>query len=551
MRYVVASILLAQAAVAQTITWTDMTGSYSVPQGVRILSGESASPVLRAFVIDVDMNNTSLAIRPYLSTAPGGTETVANFLQRVGALAGVNGGYFGGLTSYSAVVYPGQVVAQNVSTVSRPSGTYTVTRSFLGMNSARHVAVDWIFHFGPTVADIYRFAAPTPNTQTTPAPPPVKSGGTPYDSLLAGIGGGPRLIKQGAVHYTYDEEVFFGSGISGDLDNPRTAVGVTQDAHVIMIVVDGRQAASEGVTLPELTEIMLNLGCVEAMNLDGGGSTQMAARTMSGYQYVDVPSETRSVPTVLAAVYADSLGLPKTPTFEQTIDTVDSARCSIYGTGWFESANTPYWGTTRALLAPIGTGDRYAEFKPDLPVETLYEVYGWWVASSNRATNTPFIVTHAGGVDTVRVDQTKNNGTWVKIGTYTFRGDSTDRVVISNAATTGQYVVADAVRILSYDPAATAVEPSAEVPRVTLLMQNYPNPFNPVTVVRFTLPAAGDVSLKVFDQLGREVTTLVSGTMPAGEHSVHWDAQGHASGVYFCRLVGPGEPAVRKMMVLR
>ncbi len=43
-----------------------------------------------------------------------------------------------------------------------------------------------------------------------------------------------------------------------------------------MIVADGRQAVSQGVGLPELAQIMINLGCVEAMNLDGGGSTQMA-----------------------------------------------------------------------------------------------------------------------------------------------------------------------------------------------------------------------------------------------------------------------------------
>jgi len=151
----------------------------------------------------------------------------------------------------------------------------------------------------------------------------------------------------------------------------------------------------------------------------------------------------------------------------------------------------------------------------------------------------------------VRVDQTKNNGAWVRVGTYTFSGDSTDQVVISNAATTGQYVVADAVRILSYDAAIAGVEPSAAAPRVMSLMQNYPNPFNPVTVIRFSLPAGGDVSLTIFDQLGREVSTLVSGAMPAGDHSVHWDARGHASGVYFCRLVGPGHPAVMKMMVVR
>ena len=173
---------------AQTIAWTEITSSYQLPAGIRIYSGERATPLQKLFYVDVDLNNPVIVVRPYISTAPGGKETLVPFLQRVGALAGVNGGYFGGSTSYSAVVYPNEVMAQNIATVTRTPGVYNITRSFFGLSTARKPAVSWIYHFGGTTGDIYRYAAPTPNTQTTPAPVPTKAGGTRYDSLLAEIG---------------------------------------------------------------------------------------------------------------------------------------------------------------------------------------------------------------------------------------------------------------------------------------------------------------------------------------------------------------------------
>ncbi|MEO8513215.1 MAG: T9SS type A sorting domain-containing protein, partial [Ignavibacteria bacterium] len=68
------------------------------------------------------------------------------------------------------------------------------------------------------------------------------------------------------------------------------------------------------------------------------------------------------------------------------------------------------------------------------------------------------------------------------------------------------------------------------------LGQNYPNPFNPSTVISFELPAAGDVSLKVYDIAGKEVANLLNGFLSSGNHNVTFNASGLASGVYFYRL---------------
>ncbi len=76
----------------------------------------------------------------------------------------------------------------------------------------------------------------------------------------------------------------------------------------------------------------------------------------------------------------------------------------------------------------------------------------------------------------------------------------------------------------------------SQLPVQFALRQNYPNPFNPTTEIRFDLPDAGNVSLVVYDVLGREVVELENGNREAGYHSVIWNASDQASGVYFARF---------------
>jgi hypothetical protein len=83
------------------------------------------------------------------------------------------------------------------------------------------------------------------------------------------------------------------------------------------------------------------------------------------------------------------------------------------------------------------------------------------------------------------------------------------------------------------------------------LEQNYPNPFNPSTVIEFTLPQRGQVSLELFDVLGRRVKTLVDGTLEAGSHRTVVDASDLAGGVFFYRLTSAGGSMTRRMLVIR
>ena len=94
-------------------------------------------------------------------------------------------------------------------------------------------------------------------------------------------------------------------------------------------------------------------------------------------------------------------------------------------------------------------------------------------------------------------------------------------------------------------------ERPVEVPEAFTLEQNYPNPFNPTTVIPFTLPQAGGVTLTVYDLQGRRVATLAQGHYPAGTHEVSFDASHLASGVYLYRLETGGQQLHRTMTLVK
>ncbi|MFN0156603.1 MAG: agmatine deiminase family protein [Bacteroidota bacterium] len=85
------------------------------------------------------------------------------------------------------------------------------------------------------------------------------------------------------------------------------------------------------------------------------------------------------------------------------------------------------------------------------------------------------------------------------------------------------------------DSTTTSVEDDPQ-PFVFGLEQNYPNPFNPATSIRFRLPHSAEVTLKVFDVLGREIAVVFEGSIEAGAHTAIWTPTGLASGVYYYRL---------------
>lgn len=553
------ALLLPATQINAQFVWTDRSEQEGLPEGVKLFRGVQSSPATIAYLLEVDTKVENIVVHPYFSPT---YRTTTNFTAHVGAIAAVNGGFFSTTASVSALVEPGVLKAQNLIAVNRDGVIYPISRGFFAINADRSMSVDWLYHFGSTLNDVYRLNNPTPNMPGTPAPSPVKSDGSTYDQLLMGIGGGPVLVKNGQVRVTYDEEGFFGgSGLDGNLNRPRTAVGYTSDGRVLMVVVEsgvisGGLVASFGISLPNLAQMMINLGAVEAMNLDGGGSSTVAV----GNKLINNPNggtSQRVVPTILAVTWADSLRLPPQPLEEVIIDT-EMEGVVRAGTTWFQTANIgdSYGGAGSASwLAPVGDGSQTMEYQPALK-STKYEVFGWWSASANRASNTPYVITHAGGTSTVLANQQTSNARWVSLGEFTFTGTAADKVVISNNASpvSGQattFVVADAIRFVQLEPVSSSVENVSDRPTRALLQSNYPNPFNPTTTIRFQLATAERVKIELYDMTGRFIETIYSGFLEEGSHMIPYNARHLSSGVYMYVLEMANYREQRMMTLLK
>jgi hypothetical protein len=244
------------------------------------------------------------------------------------------------------------------------------------------------------------------------------------------------------------------------------------------------------------------------------------------------------VPTILAVVHKDALEIPEQPTFEKVIDTGDAGTSSAGS--WFPTANPGSWGTP-SLLHGRGTNDQYYQFLLNLPRAAEYEIYAWWTASSNRATDTPFFVTRAGGVSEVRMNQATNGSMWNLVGKFNFNGTADERVRITAAATTNDYVVADAIRVVSYDTSFNTNVPDLE-PVASNPVKVYPNPSNGVFKVE--TPEGLEGNFQVFSLDGR----LVNKGSIVGYGSTSIDLSAQPNGIYFLKFEGQKQSGITKIV---
>jgi fibronectin type 3 domain-containing protein len=143
-------------------------------------------------------------------------------------------------------------------------------------------------------------------------------------------------------------------------------------------------------------------------------------------------SEVTATPTTIAPIVKDN---------------TDGTGITITGTWTTTTAIAGYYGTNYIYDNGTGTGGAKVKYTPTIATKAYYEVYVRWTAFSNRATNAPIDITHAGGTTTVPVNQTTNNGTWVSLGTFLFNTGTAGNVTVRNDGANG-YVVADAVQLV-------------------------------------------------------------------------------------------------------
>lgn len=195
----------------------------------------------------------------------------------------INGGYFfiseGKNYTSSLAVRNSEVLAYNINYASEDwVNIYYPTRAaFLELENGTFDAC-WTYLSG---TGHYMYPAPAANSWSN-APLKFPDASSPEGAVKfaakTGIGAGPVLVDNGKFTDSYVAELFNGtSGIGPDSNQPRTAVGITADKKMIFFVCEGRQMTSgiSGLTTADVANVLIDLGCVEAINLDGGGSSCM------------------------------------------------------------------------------------------------------------------------------------------------------------------------------------------------------------------------------------------------------------------------------------
>jgi hypothetical protein len=292
----------------QEMRWTLRT-DFSLPTSVRVYEGNArltSGAAVRAWYVDIDYADSKLALRPFLSGVSSDKEPLSELAARPDVMIAVNGGYFDMdselARTLSPVVSSGLMLASGIQRINRFGQAFHVGRSAFGIRVNRTCDIAWVWEKDST---LYELDQPLPNRPYRPAPvPPLHEIATlPRWAMRDAIGGRPILLRDGKVRVTFDEEVFFGSGFRGDVPYARTAVGITPFNHIILMVVERFPLRSVGLTLHDTALELRKLGCTQAMNLDGGGSTTLVVQG----KRLNVPMNGRERPvtSMLALVAND------------------------------------------------------------------------------------------------------------------------------------------------------------------------------------------------------------------------------------------------------
>ncbi|WP_084289160.1 phosphodiester glycosidase family protein [Pedobacter nyackensis] len=253
------------------------------PNGIQVYMNTTPfnGKALVAYCVVFDPKS-GLELKPVTATA--NKKVSAFYTEETGfRYACINGGFFGTNTSYSLAMYKGAINAINIKSLTRTlngaNATYYPTRAAFGISEEGVPDVSWIYHVGTGNGTIYSYPAPAANLINT-APKPVPTATLPAGGAIwnvkAAIGGSPMLIKDDKINITDKEELI-------DIDNTssraRSAIGYTKNNMIVLLAVEGNITnGGAGLNLAELAQLMKEMGCVGAVNLDGGGSTSMTVR---------------------------------------------------------------------------------------------------------------------------------------------------------------------------------------------------------------------------------------------------------------------------------
>ncbi len=200
----------------------------------------------------------------------------------------VNSSFFSFATdqNLNVVIKNGKLIGYNEETIAgKGTDTLTYYHSFfgtLGISKQRKADVAWVYTDSTTKIPFasqkpipfFRDSIESLNFNYLKSKTKNESVNFKKWKMKTAIGGGPVLLQNGEIKITNNEERKFPGNAVNNLE-PRTAIGYTKDQKIIILVCEGRSTNAAGLSLIQLAKIFKELGCVEAVNLDGGGSSCM------------------------------------------------------------------------------------------------------------------------------------------------------------------------------------------------------------------------------------------------------------------------------------
>lgn len=276
------------------------------PTGVQVFLNKKAISSKPTLLYSVIFDPKLVELKPVVSAT---NKKVSDFYaeETAKSFACLNGGFFGANISYSLSMYNGVIGATNIKSLNRPFNTvstpYYPTRAAFGLTSDGTASVNWVYHVGSGNGQIYTYPSPSPNMLgLTPQNQPSST--FPAGAILwdvnAAIGGSPMLVKDNTIKITADEELI---EVDNNSSRARSAIGFTANGKIILLAAEGNNAnGATGLTIAELAQVMKDMGCIGAINLDGGGSTAMV---INGKQTVK-PSDTSGERGVITALIVKS-----------------------------------------------------------------------------------------------------------------------------------------------------------------------------------------------------------------------------------------------------
>ncbi len=308
MKVFVHTVLLFPLVVYGQVQWKNVDSLYQpLPTGVHVyftndsLNGKPN----KAFYFIAPLHDKALTFTTQVGNGKRYTP-LAYFAQEGNPLLVVNATFFEFLhnTNLNVVINNKKLLAYNKQTIAGKGKDTLIYKhpfgSAIGINTRRNADVAWLYtdsasrfpFASQTVVPFFKDSFPDVRLQQLPKTAKFKKW-----KMQTAIGGGPVLVQHHSIAITNNEELKFTGKALFD-KHPRTAMGYTRNNELIVMVVEGRfPGKAEGADLQQLAEMLIQVGCEEALNLDGGGSSCMLINGKQTIQPSDKEGQ-RPVPAV-------------------------------------------------------------------------------------------------------------------------------------------------------------------------------------------------------------------------------------------------------------